>query len=519
MAARTPTAQQQAVIDAALAGHSFKVQALAGTGKTTTLELLARADETRRYLYLVFNKDMQDEAVKRMPKNMECRTGNSIAWQYIVKLYERHGLNFVDRFKNSKDLFLSTNTQIAKAFEIPEYEIVETVTKRNPVTNRITIEDETYILPPHRVVAHLKKAIEKFCISADDEIDINHFPEKTSYPPEATEHAKLLWEDIANIHGVQKMTYDHTVKLWALSRPDLSRSDRDFTKTYTAILIDEAQDTNPVFAKVYSDQSIQKIYVGDGNQAIYGFRGAVDELAKVDLPLTLTLNETWRFGPGLVEAPNAFLSALRSPTKIVALRSSLGILTPSGTMYNPDAVICRSNTGVIRAIFERLDAGQPIVVPKKYAENLASLLDTIAWFYGHNMDKPKVIHQDLEEYSSLTEVKEAIMEGDISSKIIDLVELMESRGYLSLKNQLLELTKHKKAGGVEVVTAHGSKGKEWDKVQIYDDFRGPKYIEEDYGDGYYIMPSDDELRLAYVATTRSMEELDLGSLDYGLRSI
>jgi hypothetical protein len=64
---------------------------------------------------------------------------------------------------------------------------------------------------------------------------------------------------------------------------------------------------------------------------------------------------------------------------------------------------------------------------------------------------------------------------------------------------------------VTISTAHKSKGLEWDKVKIGDDFRGPKLNEET---GETEMPSPEELRVAYVAVTRAAKELDPGSLGY-----
>nr|WP_249816408.1 UvrD-helicase domain-containing protein [Bradyrhizobium sp. 180] len=56
------------------------------------------------------------------------------------------------------------------------------------------------------------------------------------------------------------------MKLWALSNPAIAA---DF------ILLDEAQDTNPVVLDVLRKQPAQMVYVGDKYQQIYEWRGAV----------------------------------------------------------------------------------------------------------------------------------------------------------------------------------------------------------------------------------------------------
>lgn len=52
------TYEQATAIDNARLGESFKVIAYAGTGKTTTLQLISDAMPQRRGMYLAFNKAM-----------------------------------------------------------------------------------------------------------------------------------------------------------------------------------------------------------------------------------------------------------------------------------------------------------------------------------------------------------------------------------------------------------------------------------------------------------------------------
>ena len=52
----TITDEQQHAVNMAQAGHSLKIAAFAGTGKTTTLRAIANAKHGKRGLYLSFNK-------------------------------------------------------------------------------------------------------------------------------------------------------------------------------------------------------------------------------------------------------------------------------------------------------------------------------------------------------------------------------------------------------------------------------------------------------------------------------
>jgi superfamily I DNA/RNA helicase len=512
----TPTEEQAKIIAAVATDVVIKIPALAGCGKTTVLEMIAKAYPEKRYRYLVFNNKMQRKAKPKMKKiGVTAQTGNSMAWNFVLEIYKELGLDMWSRFKGESGQIVF-NKDIAAYFNIGYYEIVETKKARNPSTGQYEPLDRSLRLTPPQVVAHLKKAITKFCISEDDELDISHFPTNISYPPEASADARKLWLDLFSPYGVQKITHDATVKIWALSRPDLRAAEDDPTKPYDGIMVDEAQDTNPVFARVYREQLCQRIYVGDTNQAIYGFRGAHDELDRVEADSELVLTKTWRFGKNLTVAPNAFLKALKSKTFIISGKESPGAVIYSGTMMEPDVVICRTNSGVLRAIFEKLGAGISVLVPVDYAKTLINLVETIAWFYGYERNKPAQIHSDLESYESKAEIEEAIEAGDLTGKILSILDLIETHGHKYLLSVLSTMNAKQKSGvkGVEIITAHAAKGLEWSRVQIYDDFWGYKY---NYLEGKYELPDREELNLAYVAVSRAMEEIDLGSLDYILR--
>ncbi|MER8103280.1 UvrD-helicase domain-containing protein [Kitasatospora sp. NPDC094016] len=66
---------------------------------------------------------------------------------------------------------------------------------------------------------------------------------------------------------------------------------------------------------------------------------------------------------------------------------------------------------------------------------------------------------------------------------------------------------------VVISTAHKSKGLEWRRVRIAGDFRGPEMDDSGKYD-LTTMPSDEDLRLSYVAVTRATEALDAGGLGW-----
>ena len=83
-------------------------------------------------------------------------------------------------------------------------------------------------------------------------------------------YAQRMWADLQNPdRGRAKFKHDHYLKMWALTEPVISGQ---------FLLLDEAQDTNPVVERVFNAQRghAQLVMVGDSGQAIYGWRGARD---------------------------------------------------------------------------------------------------------------------------------------------------------------------------------------------------------------------------------------------------
>ena len=74
-----PVAEQQRAIELFLKEEGLRIDAYAGTGKTTTLQLLAEST-AKRGLYLAFNRSIAQEAQSRFPARVHCATSHSVAF-------------------------------------------------------------------------------------------------------------------------------------------------------------------------------------------------------------------------------------------------------------------------------------------------------------------------------------------------------------------------------------------------------------------------------------------------------
>ncbi|BFO23184.1 hypothetical protein SHKM778_95720 (plasmid) [Streptomyces sp. KM77-8] len=252
----TPTDEQAHAVDAFRAGHHLVLQAGAGTGKTSTLVLLA-ASASRRGRYLAFNKDIARDASGRFPRTVVCRTAHATAYAAL-------GHRFTSRLNSPRQ---------------PAWKVGQALGMTRPV--RIGAHEIGPRLLSHTVL----RTVTRYCHSADRDLANHHVPRLRGLDSSG-EHKQLAeyvlpfaskaWADLQHSdRGAVRFEHDHYLKMWALTGP---RIEADF------LFLDEAQDTNPVLEEVFTAQRAhaQLVMVGDSAQAIYGWRGARDVMAGFD---------------------------------------------------------------------------------------------------------------------------------------------------------------------------------------------------------------------------------------------
>lgn len=466
-----PTDQQQAALALFTADHHLSVEALAGTGKTSTLVLAAQALEQRRprarIHYLAFNRAIRDEAVHRFPGNTECTTAHAAAMRSIGRHY-KHRLGG-DRM---------SGTQLGRHLGT------------DPFT--ITIAGHRKTLTPGFVARHVMRTIVAFCQSADAEPSIRHVPylpgldmpgEATSNNAELAQHVwghvPAAWGDLTNVDGRLPFAHDHYLKMWQLTEPLLP---------VDVLMFDEAQDANPVIWDVVMRQRdhAQVVVVGDRYQQIYEWRGAMNAMAAWDGRRTW-LTESFRFGPEIAEVANVALEMLGSTEQVVG-RGGPSRVAP---LERPRAVLTRTNTGAVSVVFQALARGQrpaivggadDIVAFARAAQSLAR--------------RQPVEHRDLCAFGSWSEVLEYVKAEPDDHDLVRNVRLIEEFGATII---IATLERCGEEGNADVIvsTAHKAKGREWPTVQLHGDYPEPTDLD------------DGEIRLLYVAATRGREVLDI----------
>ncbi|MFF0131013.1 UvrD-helicase domain-containing protein [Streptomyces mirabilis] len=482
-----PTAQQQAIIDAAVEGKHVAVQALAGTGKTSTLVMIAAQMLERRIGYIAFNRSIADEAGQKFGRNVTARTSHSFALQDLRNTPYRHKVSIA----GSRNSGARRPKDVAAALGI---------------TTEIRVGDRDGNLQyvgPEEIAKIVVGAVRRYRQSADAELGRQHLGEKWAHVPAARtllEYARRAWADIADPNS-NKIFFDHDdyLKIWALSNPRLN---------FDTIFFDEAQDINPVLKKVIQDQDAQIIVVGDSNQAIYEFRGAVDALQDWPADVVLPLTQSWRFGPAVAEVGNAYLALLESNLR---LEGAPTLDTVLGTVEEPDAILTHTNVGAISAVFAGFEAGKRVALVGGGRD-----IEDIARAARDLQQGRRTKHPELSAFENWNEVKEYAESDEDATTLQTFVRLVDRYTPQGLINMIRDLVPEEARDEetrpeLVVSTAHKSKGREWDQVQIWSDFPQPK---EDTKTGELILPAQDKLRLAYVTVTRARKRLDIGSLGW-----
>ena len=118
---------------------------------------------------------------------------------------------------------------------------------------------------------------------------------------ETVERARSLWSRMTDCEDPAPLGHDGYLKFWSLGNPELP---------FDFIMLDEAQDTNPVALSVLRKQACQMVYVGDRHQQIYEWRGAINAMEEIETDSVSELTLSFRFGRAIAEAASRVLSRL-----------------------------------------------------------------------------------------------------------------------------------------------------------------------------------------------------------------
>jgi UvrD/REP helicase N-terminal domain/UvrD-like helicase C-terminal domain len=471
------TPEQQQALDLFTTGTSLAIEAGAGTGKTSTLLALAEST-SRRGQYIAFNKAIVMEAREKMPRNVRAHTAHSLAMASVGNRF-RHRLNS-ERVKS---------WQLAQMLKLSEI-AVQAPSGYKSVSASF-------------LAGLTMRAVVRFCQSADTEPTRRHVPiiEGIDQPNESGYHGgpnndqvaaylvpfvKKAWADVSSPTGMLPYRHDHYLKLWQLSDP---RIGADF------ILFDECQDANPVMLAIVEAQAhAQRVFVGDSQQQIYSFTGAINALQRIrdtGAPVSF-LTQSFRFGPEVADQANRVLAMLDAELRLVGTESIPSVVGP---VDDPNVILSRTNAVAVRNVLAGIEQGKRVALVGGSSEIVSFAKAAEKLMEGRRSE-----HPDLACFESWSEVQEYVAEDAQGSDLKLMVDLIDDFSVETILGAL-DGTVQESSADLIVSTAHKSKGREWNKVRLGEDF--PEDPKGDF---------DEELRLLYVSVTRAKLELDIESV-------
>ncbi|XP_050181410.1 F-box DNA helicase 1 isoform X2 [Myiozetetes cayanensis] len=486
------THEQQRILNHRIQpGQIVKIMAFAGTGKTSTLAKYTEKFPELNFLYVTFNKAVADKGRRVFPRNVTCKTFHSLAFGSVGKHYKERG-----RLAFSKLSVFSVASLL-----------------RTRQGQALFVRAKT-----------VSQTLESFFASSDEEICEEHTPVwfrnthgnmRLVSPEEKriiVEEAKEIWRNMKKLDGDvekrYKMTCDGYLKLWQLSRPQLSG--------YDAIFVDEAQDCTPAIVDVVLSQPCGLVLVGDPHQQIYTFRGAVNTLQDVPHTHVYYLTQSFRFGPEIAYVGATILDVCKG----IRTRTLLGGTQQGavrGSLAGQIALLSRSNSSVFDDAIKLTsrDRHIPIHLIGGLARfGLSKIYDI--W----KLSQPAEIRErdnleirdpfirkwaDTQGFPGLKEYAAHVDDRELQVKISIVDKYRERIPELVRKIEASHVYQESLADYL-IGTVHQAKGLEFDTVLVADDF-----VKAPVGSGASQRRTnlaigavpEDEWNLLYVAVTRA----------------
>ena len=478
------TQEQQAIIRST---GDIKINAVAGSGKTTTLIAYARARPSEKILYLAFNKTVKLDAARKFAEmglsNVRVETAHSLAYSYIV----RAGKYTVrpDSYKTSEIAqLLDLNALSGKHSQYIFATHILALTAWFCNSDRATLNDMNY----EDVVTD--PAAQTFVIR---------------YKKEIVDYTRLFLNKMNQ--GEIDITHDFYLKKFHLARPVLP---------YDSILFDEGQDASEAMLAVFLAQKATKVIVGDTHQQIYSWRYAINSLEKVGFP-GYDLSASFRFDPSIA----------RIAKDVVGWKNHLALpahinITGHGQpgKIKTKAVIARTNAGLLVRAIEMLIEQKKI--GKVYFEGRidsytfggegASIYDVLNLHLGERTRIRDKIIASMADMEELEEYIDSTGDAQLRSLVPFVKEYgLRIPGYIQKLKECHVKEEDKSKADRIFSTVHRCKGLEYDEVTLVDDFITEARLVElgNPADKTLRARLTEEINLLYVAVTRTRSKLTM----------
>jgi len=479
------TNEQQAVVQSTA---DIKVNAIAGSGKTTTIVEYARRKQGHGgMLYIAFNKSVKIEAEQKFARagltNVRVETAHSLAYRHVV---------------------MGSGYRLRFGYQTHELVQILNLASMGNMLLAMTLANHVNRFAAYFCNSPCRKVQELNYLDAVKDDAARQLVQASYSKIEYLTRVFLAKMD----SGELEITHDFYLKKFQLSNPSLP---------YSHLLFDEGQDSSAAMLDVFLKQRGTKLIVGDTHQQIYGWRYAINSLESVDFR-ALNLSTSFRF--------NNDVACLAQ--NILQLKSNINpsFVPPYISGMGDASGAIKSRAFVARTNMSLLDKAIELLIDKKkvgsiyfegninsytYGDEGTSLLDII---YLQRGAKSKVRDGLIASFDDINAFEEYVEETD-DMQLKSMLEMVKKYGpeLPSLISQIkachLEDGDKAKAD-IVFSTVHRCKGMEYDEVTLAADF----FTEDKLKREFAINPSrrselTEEVNLLYVAATRAKKRLNL----------
>lgn len=511
----SPTPEQQAIYTAWTGTKkSLMIDALAGTGKTTTLVGLSEVMEQGKKeetLVLVFNKKNKEEMAAKFPRRYDVMTLSGLGYRALSR-----GLNRKLQLNSDKNAAILKSLLDGVPKESLPREIWSDTMALVSTAKTAGYVPEDWTDKLHPLVSDIDadELFESWC----DERFITPSPELFNLV------RQVLSESIRRGLDEAVIDFDDMIYLSVLGAGAYRR--------YPVVLVDEAQDLsrlNHLQLKKSLDFLGRLVVVGDPRQAIYAFRGAhsksmgeIRNLRREDQWVDLSLSVTFRCPHSVVRKAQAhvphYIAHESNPEGEVLNYANdsrtWGVETlPAGKV----AILCRNNAPLMKAAFRLISTGHGCqFLGRDLGKNLLRLLETISGKGNKALDLVlnDIAAWERKELEKAAALKKSALVDHISDRAECFRAVAEFHKVTDLATFREALTAlfESSTGRFTLATGHKAKGLEWPTVVHLDPWRIPSPFAlkaEEFGNPG---PLEQEKNLRYVLETRAQKSLILANL-------
>lgn len=487
-----PSKYQQEYFDEISNPDGAKVivlEARAGSGKTTTLvESLKLIPAGKTVLFLAFNKSIVSELKKR---KVDAKTMHGFGHRICATMGYRFEMKKIDIICEELSIRYAYRSIVRQLLSLARcYLMPPASTKFPSASNRKKWDELRY----------------NFCIEI---------------PSESIPGAKVVRiQEMKNLsaeerEGLLNRNYFYDMLDLAYAKSfDVKQYGFDFddmvflpvfykwpVPQFDYVFVDEAQDLNPCRLELMKMAIRDRaVFVGDSNQAIYGFCGAMpdsmDQICNQLDAKRMPLSISYRCSKSVIRQAQSVVPSIE------ASKDAPEGSVQSVKLCNPkpnDYVLCRITAPLVECCFQLLREGRcAIIRGREIGSDLINLVELIGGLTVSDFIRKAREYERRESQKLLLAERElqAAALGDKVETLLVFAENAQTRQ--EMKDRIKQMfTDGKKSGAVILSTIHKAKGLEADDVWIIKPDLMP------FGKAKKDWEKQQEQNLIYVAITRA----------------